>query len=106
MKNGSKIDERWRRSKVHFIVIGAVMLFLLALLGQNTRFVELNAELVRSERQRHRLEEETAYLTYQRERLRDPGRIRLLAVERLGMAPPDPERVHTLGEVSPPNSPQ
>jgi cell division protein FtsL len=106
MKDGSRIDERWRRSKVHFIVIGAVMLYLLALLGQNTRFVELNTEFVQSERQRHRLEEETAYLTYQRERLRDPGRIRSLAVERLGMVPPDPERVHTLGEVTPQTTPQ
>ena len=82
------------------------MLFLLVFLGQNTRFVELNAELIRSERQRHQLEEETNHLTYQRERLRDPGRIRSLAVERLGMAPPAPERIHTLGQITPPNSPR
>lgn len=101
MKDGSRIDERWRRSKVHFVVIGAVMLYLLALLGQNTRFFDLNAEFVRSERRRHRLEEETAHLVFQRERLRDPGRIRSLAVERLGMTPPDPERIHELGEAAP-----
>ena len=96
MKNDSSMEFRWKKTKVHFGVIGACMVFALSLLAQDIRHHELNSEIVRLDRERRDIEEERDRLMLQREHLRNPGRIREIATRDLGMVTPDMTNIHEL----------
>ncbi len=91
-------DFRSRRDRVHFGVIGAAMIFVLAILAQGTRFHELNATLLELDREKQELDEERARLSLRREQYLDPGRIRNVAVDQLGMVALEPEKLHEIRE--------
>lgn len=85
--------ESWRRTKVHFAVIGAMMLFALALLTQENTFHRMSRDLLALETARRELVEERDRLTMSVEQYRHPARIRAIAEERFGLTVPDPGRV-------------
>lgn len=101
MRGDSTAEFRWKKTKAHFGAIAAAMVFALSLLAQDTRFHELNTDLVRLERQRRDVEEERDRFMTQREHLRNPGRIREIATQELGMVTPDLTRVHELSPTHP-----
>lgn len=101
MRNAPDIEFQWKCTKVHFGVIFTVMLFLLSLLAQDNHFTAMNNELLKVERERMDLEQERDRLALQSEHLKNPGRIRTMAVEQLQMITPDPAHVYNLGVTTP-----
>jgi len=95
MKQSNDIHFRWQKTKVHFGVIAAAMVFILALLAKETRFHELHAELMRSEREFRNVQEERDNLVLELEHYRTPGRVRAAATE-MGLVTPDLTRVRQL----------
>lgn len=96
MKQSNDIHFQWQKTKVHFGVIAAVMVFLLALLAKETRFHELHAELMTAEREFRNAQEERDRLVLELEHYRTPGRIREIATRDLGLVTPDLTRVRQL----------
>lgn len=86
-------EESWRRAKVHFAVVIASMLFLLAYLSQENTFHRMTRELLSLERERRDLVEERDRLAITVEHHRNPARIRTLAEERYGLTVPEAGRV-------------
>lgn len=89
----SRDEESWRRTKVHFAVIGALMLFALALLTQENTFHRMSRDLIELERDRRDLVEERDRLIMSVEQHRHPSRIRAIAEERFGLTVPGPGHV-------------
>ncbi len=93
--------ETWKRTKVHFAVIGALMLFALAILTQENTFHGMTRELLKLERSRRDLVEERDRLTLTVEQYRHPARIRTLATEHYGLAVPAPDNVQDVPAAPP-----
>lgn len=94
--NSNNEDLKWELTKVHFGVIGAVMLFVLALVAQNVQYRDLNNELVALDNEKNLLKEETLRLNIQKAQMSDPIRIRNIASEKLGMVGVDADRIHDI----------
>lgn len=92
----SRVEFQWQKTKVHFGVIAAVTIFMLSILAKETRFLELNNELMRREREYHAAQEEKDRLTLQLEHFKTPSRIREIATRDFGLVTPDLTRVHDL----------
>lgn len=95
-KDTSRENLQWMRAKVHFGVIFICTAYLLTVLAQNIRFHELNRELLRLDRVEAGALEERARLSLAYEQHRNPARIRTIAVQKLGMVTPGPDRIHNL----------